>query len=1251
MVRVDEDLKRYREEIESFPLRRDKDGRWLDLDLAFPLIGMLRDVVKSVGQVATEVQSYIASHCSLSFGMLKTADADLPSNRVLPIFYRLRRLYRRALTYSLYHSMRDLVMLDEGNTKREEIAVGSLQAMRLFVQDLNTNQPEAINQLTYVFAFLFTSFAELGAQKEDSEEDTTKQLLKLVINETEEKFKSVVFNPDRQTDISTMVASSDSSGTFTAFIRSGMLPVINREKECIKIIEKNLKDEIEEYTATAEKERARITLLWKTTSENSEVQSTKLRSEAETQRRIREIKELRFLLRVERQWKCLIKDLSSPSGVWAPLTPVREWWKIDRRLLFDKRRIKLKRTYGDKSALEYASACNDAKSMAAKSTASKSTTAKSTDPKSGNSSEAASTGSEVMPGEAVGLSESMRKLSRVKTKTVDREGSDEGGEELEALSSLTIKEEGTKTSSQEKLLYTTKCDLIKGMRQVSGDIEITNIAIYFSNADNMVFKTIGIQEIGKVFRRRYLLRNRAIEIYTTTGRTYFFAFDSSPGEVVTVLKCFLNLRPPNMVDLFTGNQKLLLNLNRITELWRRREISNFTYLMELNTFAGRSYNDLSQYPVFPWILTDYSSESIDLEDPSVYRDLSRPIGALNPTRLESFRKRYDQMVGIEEAGPPFLYGSHYSSPGTVLFYLMRLEPYTSYYLELQGGKFDNSAMRLFWSVAETWKGCLNNASDVKELIPDLFTNPEIFENPNKLNFGEQLDGTSISRVILPPWAKGDPTRFIEMQRLALESEYVSQHLHHWIDLIFGYKQTGDEAIHADNLFYYLTYEGAIDLDSIEDKVERDSVERQIRDFGQTPVQLFKQAHPARYTKEEVLNLGTGIGEDILTAMSNIFSAPFPLRKTDNPEESQPPTTTQQIPPQEDFEGGKAHHENQREGLFTSMRPDGKNHPLINIHVFKGGRVSLTYLDGTIVRTWYKCTQSKEGRTYGVILPPVEKNQVTMRLPLVFSRTISPCQYYNNTFASHEPYRQYMYTVGQWDGSMKCLDLTSGSVLAEVFEHKTTVTAVAISKDGQVLITGSDDCTCLIWDTQNLRSGQQIVARSPLCGHADSITSIAIVPELDILVSASKDKTCIVHNLQEGSYLRTISFPAPVLITKATKNGHLINYCSASESFPPSLFFHHVNGRLSECLPLSSPIRSMVMSDNEEFLITGDEDGNIKVYSLLLASFKVVYEWKNKMKVCSLAFSASTKDTFSVLLAGGEDGKLWMVAFEPAEFNM
>lgn len=118
--------------------------------------------------------------------------------------------------------------------------------------------------------------------------------------------------------------------------------------------------------------------------------------------------------------------------------------------------------------------------------------------------------------------------------------------------------------------------------------------------------------------------------------------------------------------------------------------------------------------MFPWIIADYTSAKLDLSNPATYRDLRRPVGALTRERLMTCRSRYRTFQ--DETIPSFMYGSHYSTcVGTVLHYLLRVEPFTSLHVSFQDGHFDVPD-RLFFSVPAAWDLCTTSMSEVQCLL-------------------------------------------------------------------------------------------------------------------------------------------------------------------------------------------------------------------------------------------------------------------------------------------------------------------------------------------------------------------------------------------------------------------------------------------------------------------------------------------------------------------------------------------------------
>jgi len=266
--------------------------------------------------------------------------------------------------------------------------------------------------------------------------------------------------------------------------------------------------------------------------------------------------------------------------------------------------------------------------------------------------------------------------------------------------------------------------------------------------------------------------------------------------------------------------------------------------MILNTISGRTYNDIAQYPVFPWVLSNYSTKELDLTNPKSFRNFNYPIYAQDEETRQNLKNKYES---FEEDQKDFKYhsGSHYSNAGFVCYYLIRIKPYSQLAAEVQGEFFDTTD-RLFFNIDAFYK--VNEK--YQELIPEVFHLPEILINSNKFNFGLTSDGANIDNVLLPPWASYSPRLFGKIMKKSLESQYVSMHINEWIDLIFGFRQKGSDAEKCFNVLRYACTSFNPKKDC-EDENELEQKINELCELGISPIQLFNKPHHRRERHQKV----------------------------------------------------------------------------------------------------------------------------------------------------------------------------------------------------------------------------------------------------------------------------------------------------------------------------------------------------------------------------------------------------------------
>ncbi|XP_071470724.1 lipopolysaccharide-responsive and beige-like anchor protein isoform X2 [Marmota flaviventris] len=727
----------------------------------------------------------------------------------------------------------------------------------------------------------------------------------------------------------------------------------------------------------------------------------------------------------------------------------------------------------------------------------------------------------------------------------------------------------------------TPAQLVAPSVVVKGTLSVTSSELYFEvDEEDPNFKKIDpkilayteglhgkwlFTEIRSIFSRRYLLQNTALEIFMANRVAVMFNFPD-PATVKKVVNYLprvgigTSFGLPQTRRISLASPRQLFKASNMTQRWQHREISNFEYLMFLNTIAGRGYNDLNQYPVFPWVITNYESEELDLTLPSNFRDLSKPIGALNPKRAAFFAERFESWE--DDQVPKFHYGTHYSTASFVLAWLLRIEPFTTYFLNLQGGKFDH-ADRTFSSVSRAWRNSQRDTSDIKELIPEFYYLPEMFVNFNNYNLGVMDDGTVVSDVELPPWAKTSE-EFVRINRLALESEFVSCQLHQWIDLIFGYKQQGPEAVRALNVFYYLTYEGAVNLNSITDPVLREAVEAQIRSFGQTPSQLLIEPHPPRGSAMQAspLMFTDQAQQDVIMVLK------FP---------SNSPVTH----------------------VAANTQP-GWAAPAV---------ITVTANRLFAVNKWHNLPAHQgavQDQPYQlpVEIDPLIASNTGMHRRQITDLLDQSIQVHSQCFVITSDNR-YILVCGFWDKSFRVYSTDTGKLIQVVFGHWDVVTCLTRSESyiggNCYILSGSRDATLLLWYWNGKSSGigdnpggETTTPRAILTGHDCEITCAAVCAELGLVLSGSQEGPCLIHSMN-GDLLRTLEGPENCLkpkLIQASREGHCVifyeNGCFCTFS---------VNGKLQATVETDDHIRAIQLSRDGQYLLTGGDNGVVMVWQV------------------------------------------------------
>ncbi|XP_072912760.1 lysosomal-trafficking regulator isoform X1 [Hemitrygon akajei] len=772
--------------------------------------------------------------------------------------------------------------------------------------------------------------------------------------------------------------------------------------------------------------------------------------------------------------------------------------------------------------------------------------------------------------------------------------------------SSTVKDKAT----SEPIRFIRKCISVAPSRETVGELLLGESGMYFvednaadafehpSSAMEMEPASFSwkYEEIKEIHKRWWQLRDNALEIFLTNGRTLLLAFDNTKVRD-DVHHNILSSNLPNLLEYG--------NITALTQLWCSGQITNFEYLTHLNKHAGRSFNDLMQYPVFPFVLSDYTSETVDLNEPSIYRNLLKPIAVQSKEKEDRYVDNYKYLEeeyckGAQEDDPmppvqPYHYGSHYSNSGTVLHFLVRMPPFTKMFLAYQDQSFDIPD-RTFHSMNTTWRlSSYESMTDVKELIPEFFYLPEFLVNREGFDFGMRQNGDRVNHVNLPPWARNDPRLFILIHRQALESDHVSQTICNWIDLVFGNKQKGRAAVYAINVFHPATYFG-MDVSAVEDPVQRRALETMIKTYGQTPRQLFTATHPSKHGPR------LSMEGELPAAMGLLVQ--FAFRES---------------------------REHTKEVIYPS--------PLSWIKGLKWGE----YVGSPSAPDPVICFSQFHGEQFGSLLALPTRAICGLSKKFCLMMTYSKEQ---GVRSMHNTDIQWS-AILSWGYADNVLRLKSKQSEPPINFIQCSplhqVTSCAWVPESCQLFTGSKCGVVTAYSsrfTSKMSSEIEVESKVYLYGHTAEVISLCVCKPYSILISVSKDGTCIIWDLNRLCYVQSLTgHKSPVTaVSTSETTGDTATVCD-SVGGGSDLRLWTVNGDLSGHVHCREIICSVAFSNQPEgvsvnVIAGGLENGIVRLWSTWdLKPVREIIFPKSNRPIVSLTFSCDGHHLYTANIDG------------------